>query len=166
MAETRSTAQTGASVVQGLLRITIMAPAEPDTPVRHVLRTRVLLAEEPVTRRLLEAQMTRFGFDVVSVNDGLSAWEVLQSPNAPSLVVLDWNMPGLDGPDVCRKIRDSVRSGSGCAPPTRPTTPAPGLWNTCSTCSPGGPLRTETLQASVSVPLPLPLPLQARPRAL
>lgn len=89
-----------------------MALAEPITSSMQAPRTRVLLAEdEPVTRRLLEAQMTRFGFEVVSVNDGLSAWEVLQSPNAPSLVVLDWNMPGLDGPDVCRKIRESVRSG-------------------------------------------------------
>jgi phosphoserine phosphatase RsbU/P len=75
-------------------------------------RTRVLLAEdEPVTRRLLEAQMTRFGFDVTSVPDGLRAWDALQNADAPSLVVLDWNMPGLDGPDVCRKIRESARSG-------------------------------------------------------
>ncbi|MDP1822533.1 MAG: response regulator [Archangium sp.] len=74
-------------------------------------RTRVLLAEdETVTRRLLEAQMTRFGFEVLSVADGLSAWEVLQSPDAPSLVVLDWNMPGLDGPDICRRLRSSVRN--------------------------------------------------------
>ncbi len=74
-------------------------------------RMRVLLAEdEAVTRRLLEAQMTRFGFEVVSVADGLVAWNVLQSPDAPSLVVLDWNMPGLDGPDVCRRIRESKRS--------------------------------------------------------
>ncbi|MFO0597905.1 MAG: response regulator [Myxococcaceae bacterium] len=75
-------------------------------------RTRVLLAEdEPVTRRLLEAQMTRFGFEVLPVSDGLKAWEALQAPDAPSLVVLDWNMPGLDGPEVCRKIRESGRSG-------------------------------------------------------
>lgn len=74
-------------------------------------RTRVLLAEdEPVTRRLLEAQMTRFGFEVLPVSDGLKAWDVLQSPEAPSLVVLDWNMPGLDGPEVCQKIRASPRS--------------------------------------------------------
>jgi DNA-binding response OmpR family regulator len=74
-------------------------------------RTRVLLAEdEPVTRRLLEAQMTRFGFEVVPVSDGLKAWDVLQTPEAPSLVVLDWNMPGLDGPEVCQKIRSSPRS--------------------------------------------------------
>ncbi len=75
-------------------------------------RTRVLLAEdENVTRRLLEAQMTRFGFEVISVADGLKAWEILQSPDSPSLVVLDWNMPGLDGPDICRRLRE--RGGSG-----------------------------------------------------
>lgn len=75
-------------------------------------RTRVLLAEdEPVTRRLLQAQLTRFGFEVVSVADGLSAWAVLQSAESPSLVVLDWNMPGLDGPEVCRRIRGSARPG-------------------------------------------------------
>lgn len=75
-------------------------------------RTRVLLAEdENVTRRLLEAQMTRFGFEVISVADGLKAWEILQSPDSPSLVVLDWNMPGLDGPDICRRLRESGRSG-------------------------------------------------------
>ncbi len=75
-------------------------------------RMRVLLAEdETVTRRLLEAQMTRFGFEVISVADGLVAWNLLQSPDAPSLVVLDWNMPGLDGPDVCRRMRESPRSG-------------------------------------------------------
>lgn len=76
-----------------------------------VSRTRVLLAEdEPVTRRLLEAQMTRFGYEVLPVADGLKAWDVLQTPDAPSLVVLDWNMPGLDGPEICQKIRESTRS--------------------------------------------------------
>lgn len=75
-------------------------------------RTRVLLAEdEPVTRRMMESQMTGFGFEVVSVDDGLKAWETLQSNDAPQLVVLDWNMPGLDGPDICRRIRMSPRSG-------------------------------------------------------
>jgi DNA-binding response OmpR family regulator len=81
-------------------------------PVPDVtVRLRVLLAEdEAVTRRLLEAQMTRAGYEVVSVPDGLKAWEVLEAADPPSLVVLDWNMPGLDGPDICRKLRASQRS--------------------------------------------------------
>jgi sigma-B regulation protein RsbU (phosphoserine phosphatase) len=81
-------------------------------PPQQAARTRVLLAEdEPVTRRLLEGQMTAFGFDVVSVSDGLKAWSALQEADAPQLVVLDWNMPGLDGPDICQRIRMSARTG-------------------------------------------------------
>lgn len=75
------------------------------------LSRRVLLAEdEVVTRRLLEAQMTRAGYEVVSVSDGLRAWEALQAVDAPALVVLDWSMPGLDGPDICRRLRAATKN--------------------------------------------------------
>jgi len=67
---------------------------------------RVLLAEdEAVSRRLLEATLSRFGYEVLTVNDGLQAWEQLNSERPPSLAVLDWSMPGLDGPEICRRIR-------------------------------------------------------------
>jgi sigma-B regulation protein RsbU (phosphoserine phosphatase) len=67
---------------------------------------RVLLAEdEVVTRRLMQAMLTRFGYDVAVANDGTSAWAQLQAPDAPSLVVLDWSMPGVDGPEICRRLR-------------------------------------------------------------
>jgi CheY-like chemotaxis protein len=71
-----------------------------------VVPQRVLLAEdEPVTRRLLTATLTRFGYDVVSVDDGLKAWAILETPTSPALVLLDWSMPGLDGPDICKRVR-------------------------------------------------------------
>ena len=71
-----------------------------------VPQTRVLLAEdEPVTRRLLEAQLLRAGYAVLTAADGSEAWAALQCEQAPALVVLDWNMPGLDGPEVCRRLR-------------------------------------------------------------
>lgn len=54
--------------------------------------------------------MTRAGYEVVAVSDGQRAWELLQLPDAPSLAVLDWNMPGLDGPEICRRLRASPRS--------------------------------------------------------
>lgn len=67
---------------------------------------RVLLAEdEAVSRRLLEATMSRFGYDVLSVENGQQAWEELNGTRPPSLAVLDWSMPGLDGPEVCQRIR-------------------------------------------------------------
>ncbi|MCA3011839.1 MAG: response regulator transcription factor [Myxococcaceae bacterium] len=69
-------------------------------------RLKVLVAEdEAVSRLLLTSTLTRFGYDVVAVEDGARAWEVLQGPQAPALAVLDWSMPGLDGPDICERIR-------------------------------------------------------------
>jgi sigma-B regulation protein RsbU (phosphoserine phosphatase) len=50
--------------------------------------------------------LTRAGYEVVSVV-GRAAWrgKLLQAPDAPSLVVLDWSMPGVDGPEICRRLR-------------------------------------------------------------
>lgn len=67
---------------------------------------RVLLAEdEAVTRRLMQAMLGRFGYEVVVVADGGAAWELLQKPDAPSLALLDWSMPQMDGPEICRRLR-------------------------------------------------------------
>lgn len=75
-------------------------------PALQPTRTRVLVAEdEAVTRTLLTSTLTRFGYDVVAVDDGLAAWEVLTSPSPPALALLDWQMPGLDGPQICERVR-------------------------------------------------------------
>jgi two-component system chemotaxis response regulator CheY len=72
---------------------------------------KVLIAEDdPVSRRLLEAFLGKWGYDVVVTSDGSEAWEVLQRPEAPSLVISDWMMPNLDGLELCRKIREMERS--------------------------------------------------------
>lgn len=69
---------------------------------------RILIAEdEPVSRRLLQKSVERWGFEPIVCNDGAAAWEALQSSEAPSIAVLDWMMPGLDGTDICRRIRES-----------------------------------------------------------
>jgi diguanylate cyclase (GGDEF)-like protein len=49
--------------------------------------------------------MAKWGYEVLAVGDGKGAWEELQKPDAPALLVLDWEMPGMDGIDVCRKVR-------------------------------------------------------------
>ncbi len=68
---------------------------------------RVLIAEDDaVSRRLLEATLAKWGYEVVVTTDGLQALEVLSQPDAPSLAILDWMMPGLDGAQVCLKARE------------------------------------------------------------
>jgi DNA-binding response OmpR family regulator len=67
---------------------------------------RVLVADDDVTSRsILGAVLRKWGHVPVVVEDGLAAWEVLQLPDAPRLVVLDWSMPGIDGLEVCRRLR-------------------------------------------------------------
>ena len=66
----------------------------------------VLIADGGLTiRKLLEAYLTEWGYDVVSVSDGNQAWKELKNPDAPRLVILDWLMPGMDGVEVCRNVR-------------------------------------------------------------
>ena len=67
---------------------------------------RVLIAEDDsISRLLLEATLKRWGYDVVVTVDGTDAWTVLGGEEAPRLVILDWMMPGLDGIEVCRRVR-------------------------------------------------------------
>ncbi len=71
---------------------------------------KVLIAEDDmVSRRLLEAMLARWGYDVVITRDGTEAWQVLQGPDAPPLAILDWMMPGIDGVEVCRLVRQRVQ---------------------------------------------------------
>jgi len=68
---------------------------------------RVLIAEDdPVSRRLLEPTLRQWDFQPVAVADGRAAWDVLRRPDAPGLVILDWNMPKMDGVEVCRRLRE------------------------------------------------------------
>jgi two-component system, cell cycle response regulator len=67
---------------------------------------KVLIAEDDVTSRtMLKAILTKWGYEVVAAVDGEEAWEVMKREDAPKLAVLDWEMPGLDGTELCRKVR-------------------------------------------------------------
>lgn len=67
---------------------------------------RVLVADdEPVSRTIVAAILKKGGYDVTLAADGNEAWQVLQTPGAPALAVMDWMMPGIDGPDICRRLR-------------------------------------------------------------
>src|SRR5882672_12104047 len=67
---------------------------------------RILIADdESVSRRMLQALLGKWGYDVDSAEDGDAAWEKLKAPDAPRMALLDWMMPGQNGVDVCRALR-------------------------------------------------------------
>jgi len=67
---------------------------------------RVLIAEdEQVSRHLLEILMEEWGYEAVICEDGLQAWEAMQKADAPQLGIFDWMMPGIDGLELCRRVR-------------------------------------------------------------
>jgi diguanylate cyclase (GGDEF)-like protein len=71
---------------------------------------RVLAAEDnPVFQSMLRALLTKWGYDVTVARDGLEAWRVLESADAPRLAILDWMMPGMDGVELCRRVRCAGR---------------------------------------------------------
>jgi DNA-binding response OmpR family regulator len=66
----------------------------------------VLIAEDDrVTGEILARTLQRWEFDTTVVTDGAQAWEKLRDAATPTLAILDWMMPELDGPDVCRRVR-------------------------------------------------------------
>jgi two-component system, cell cycle response regulator len=66
----------------------------------------VLIAEDDHTSRvLLEKAVIQWGFEAVSVKNGNEALKKLEEPDSPKLALLDWMMPGMDGVEVCRKVK-------------------------------------------------------------
>jgi two-component system cell cycle response regulator len=67
---------------------------------------RVLIAEDdPIFRRVLQSWLQKWNYSVTALENGLDAWQLLQQDDCPPMAILDWVMPGLDGIDVCRRIR-------------------------------------------------------------
>ncbi len=67
---------------------------------------RMLIADDDrVTLKLLESQLTKWGHDLVLCHDGGEAWNTLQSQDAPKMAILDWIMPTISGPEICRRLR-------------------------------------------------------------
>lgn len=71
---------------------------------------KILLAEDSgLVRKIVQSALSAWGYDVVVAEDGEQAWRVLQEPDSPSLALLDWMMPGLDGLEVCKRVRAAGR---------------------------------------------------------
>ena len=66
----------------------------------------VLIADdEPVSRTVVAAMVKKAGYSVMLSGDGEDAWKKLNGPSAPSIALLDWMMPGLDGPELVKRLR-------------------------------------------------------------
>jgi two-component system cell cycle response regulator len=71
---------------------------------------RILIADDSiVSRHLLDATLRKWGYEVVVACDGLEAWNALQGEDSPRIAILDWVMPGLTGPEVCKRVRENSR---------------------------------------------------------
>jgi diguanylate cyclase (GGDEF)-like protein len=69
---------------------------------------RILVADDdPINRRLLQTSLVRWNYEVILARDGQEAWNILLREDAPRLAILDWMMPGMDGPEICREVRKS-----------------------------------------------------------
>src|ERR1700676_5044881 len=78
---------------------------------RRILPMQILVVEDsPVYRQLLTSHLGEWGFPFTITKDGSEAWVLLQRPDCPKLVLLDWVLPDIDGVELCRRIR---RAGSG-----------------------------------------------------
>jgi diguanylate cyclase (GGDEF)-like protein len=67
---------------------------------------RVLVAEDnPVIQNLLRSLLTKWNYEVILARSGAEAWDFLQHDDSTRLAILDWMMPGLDGIEVCRRVR-------------------------------------------------------------
>jgi two-component system, cell cycle response regulator len=70
---------------------------------------KVLVAEDnPVFQAMLGNMLKKWGYEVRIARDGIEAWSILQSRDTPRLAIMDWMMPGLDGVELCRRVRSSA----------------------------------------------------------
>ncbi len=82
-----------------------------DIPAAEPTGTDLLIAEDDlISRRALELTLQKWGHRVTVTTDGTAAWEALQGPQLPALAILDWMMPGLDGIQLCQRIRETPRT--------------------------------------------------------
>jgi phosphoserine phosphatase RsbU/P len=69
---------------------------------------RILIADDDVVlRHALRVHLERWGYEVIESPDGATAWNALRESPAPPLAIMDWNMPGVDGPALCQEVRET-----------------------------------------------------------
>jgi len=72
----------------------------------------LVVDDSKLDRRRVSDCLEESGFEYVVAENGIAAWEILQAPDAPTFALLDWVMPGIDGIELCRRIRALGSSGN------------------------------------------------------
>ncbi|HVC20625.1 MAG TPA: response regulator [Vicinamibacterales bacterium] len=67
----------------------------------------VIAEDDRLYRRLLEAALTTRGYAITTCVDGFEAWRRLAEQTGPTVAILDWMMPSMDGLEICRRVRQS-----------------------------------------------------------
>lgn len=68
---------------------------------------KILIAEDEFTTRMMvQVSLENWGYTVTSVTNGQDAWAKLKNSDAPNIAILDWEMPELDGVEVCRRVKE------------------------------------------------------------
>src|ERR1039458_1460873 len=70
----------------------------------------LVVDDSAVYRKLIGDHLRSWGFGVTLAETGSEAWRILEEPNAPKLVLLDWVLPDLDGIELCQRIRQAGSS--------------------------------------------------------
>jgi len=70
----------------------------------------LVVDDSAVYRKLIGDHLRSWGFGVTLAESGSEAWRILEQPNAPKLVLLDWVLPDLDGIELCQRIRQAGSS--------------------------------------------------------
>ena len=71
----------------------------------------LVVEDSAVYRKLIGDHLRSWGFGVTLAETGCEAWRILEQPDAPKLVLLDWVLPDLDGIELCQRIRQAGSSG-------------------------------------------------------
>lgn len=68
----------------------------------------LIIDDDSTSRIILQAIVARWGYTPVTAENGEAAWEILQQEDSPKLLLLDWMMPGIDGPTLCTMINEKL----------------------------------------------------------
>jgi diguanylate cyclase (GGDEF)-like protein/PAS domain S-box-containing protein len=85
-------------------------PAPKPPTFAHSEKLRVIVADDSaVSREVLRRLLETWGYDVMVAKDGAEAWALLETGDTPTIAILDWMMPGMEGVELCRRVRELNR---------------------------------------------------------